>query len=308
MVDCIVTTVEEVQSYTPKDCASTLTRNFTPDHYITGIKSLCDLHKPLLVYCTKPIQEMLTQHLEDKVERLPVFIDKTSKDINPYFNEIFEYSKKIVDRNPKGVYGWNPMLTTGKLFYMLDAVERGYQNIVWMDAGLSNESYLPEEHGGTWHDVKVQDWDKMYPANKTCIFNPELGSRIFNLFRKHSNFMIGITYVGTEPGNFIRNYWNREIDYWSASGGLMGITKQKALSIKEMYISALLYYIARYDRIFTEIELFTFLNVHFDFGKILFNKFDPSTEKGTIYDLLKNKINTKNISFNDEIRSNNTNI
>jgi len=302
MVDCIVTTVEEVQSYTPKDCASTLTQNFTPDHYITGIKSLCDLHKPLMVYCTNPIQEMLIQHLEDKVERLPVFINKTSKDINPYFNEIYEYSKTIVDRNPTAVYGWNPMLTTGKLFYMLDAIQRGYQHVVWMDAGLSNESYLPEEHGGTWHDVKVQDWGKMYPANKTCIFNPELGSRIFNLFRKHSNFMMGIPYIGNEPGEFIRECWDKPIEYWSASPELMGMTKQKALSIKEMYISAILYYIHRYNRIFTEIELFTFLNVHFDFGKLTISKFDPTTEEGTIYNLLKNKIK------HDEIRFNNSDI
>ena len=139
----------------------------------------------------------------------------------------------------------------------------------------------------------------MYPVNKTCIFNPELGSRIFNLFREHDNFMIGLSYVGTEPGNFIRNYWNKKIDYWSASPGLMGLNKEKAQSIKEMYISAILYYIHRYDRIFTEIELFTFLNVHFDFGKITFNRFDPTTEKGTIYDLLKNKLNHDEICFNN---------
>ena len=302
MVDCIVTAVEKVRSYTPKGCASTLTRDFTPDHYITGIKSLCDLHKPLIVYCNNPIQEMLIEHLEDKVDRLPIFVNKESPDINPYFNKIYEYSKKIVDRNPTGVYGWNPMLTTGKLFYILDAVQRGYQHVVWMDAGLSNESYLPEEHGGTWHDVKVQDWDKMYPVNKTCIFNPELGSRIFNLFQKHSNFMMGIPYIGNEPGDFIRECWSKPIEYWSASPGLMGMTKQKALSIKEMYISAILYYIHRYDRIFTEIELFTFLNVHFDFGKLTISKFDPTTEKGTMYDLLKNKIN------HDEIRFNNSDI
>jgi hypothetical protein len=302
MVDCIVTAVEKVRSYTPKGCASTLTRDFTPDHYITGIKSLCDLHKPLIVYCNKPIQEMLIEHLEDKVDRLPIFVNKESPDINPYFNKIYEYSKKIVDRNPTGVYGWNPMLTTGKLFYILDAVQRGYQHVVWMDAGLSNESYLPEEHGGTWHDVNVQDWDKMYPVNKTCIFNPELGSRIFNLFQKHSNFMMGIPYIGNEPGDFIRECWSKPIEYWSASPGLMGMTKQKALSIKEMYISAILYYIHRYDRIFTEIELFTFLNVHFDFGKLTISKFDPTTEKGTMYDLLKNKIN------HDEIRFNNSDI
>ena len=302
MVDCIVTAVEKVRSYTPKGCASTLTRDFTPDHYITGIKSLCDLHKPLIVYCNKPIQEMLIEHLEDKVDRLPIFVNKESPDINPYFNEIYEYSKKIVDRNPKGVYGWNPMLTTGKLFYILDAIQRGYEHVVWMDAGLSNESYLPEEHGGTWHDVNVQDWDKMYPVNKTCIFNPELGSRIFNLFQKHSNFMMGIPYIGNEPGDFIRECWSKPIEYWSASPGLMGMTKQKALSIKEMYISAILYYIHRYDRIFTEIELFTFLNVHFDFGKLTISKFDPTTEKGTMYDLLKNKIN------HDEIRFNNSDI
>ena len=245
MVDCIVTAVEKVRSYTPKGCASTLTRDFTPDHYITGIKSLCDLHKPLIVYCNKPIQEMLIEHLEDKVDRLPIFVNKESPDINPYFNEIYEYSKKIVDRNPTGVYGWNPMLTTGKLFYILDAVQRGYQHVVWMDAGLSNESYLPEEHGGTWHDVNVQDWDKMYPVNKTCIFNPELGSRIFNLFQKHSNFMMGIPYIGNEPGDFIRKCWSKPIEYWAASPGLMGMTKQKALSIKEVYISAILYYIHR---------------------------------------------------------------
>jgi hypothetical protein len=302
MVDCIVTAVEKVRSYTPKGCANTLTRDFTPDHYITGIKSLCDLHKPLIVYCNKPIQEMLIEHLEDKVDRLPIFVNKESPDINPYFNEIYEYSKKIVDRNPKGVYGWNPMLTTGKLFYILDAIQRGYEHVVWMDAGLSNESYLPEEHGGTWHDVNVQDWDKMYPVNKTCIFNPELGSRIFNLFQKHSNFMMGIPYIGNEPGDFIRECWSKPIEYWSASPGLMGMTKQKALSIKEMYISAILYYIHRYDRIFTEIELFTFLNVHFDFGKLTISKFDPTTEKGTMYDLLKNKIN------HDEIRFNNSDI
>ena len=302
MVDCIVTAVEKVRSYTPKGCASTLTRDFTPDHYITGIKSLCDLHKPLIVYCNNPIQEMLIEHLEDKVDRLPIFVNKESPDINPYFNKIYEYSKKIVDRNPTGVYGWNPMLTTGKLFYILDAVQRGYQHVVWMDAGLSNESYLPEEHGGTWHDVNVQDWDKMYPVNKTCIFNPELGSRIFNLFQKHSNFMMGIPYIGNEPGDFIRECWSKPIEYWSASPGLMGMTKQKALSIKEMYISAILYYIHRYDRIFTEIELFTFLNVHFDFGKLTISKFDPTTEKGTMYDLLKNKIN------HDEIRFNNSDI
>ena len=114
--------------------------------------------------------------------------------------------------------------------------------------------------------------------------------------------MMGVPYVGTEPGNFIRNYWNKKIDYWSCSAGLMGMTKQKALSIKEMYISALLYYTHRYDRIFTEIELFTFLNVHFDFGKLTISKFDPTTEKGTMYDLLKNKIN------HDEIRFNNSDI
>ena len=111
--------------------------------------------------------------------------------------------------------------------------------------------------------------------------------------------MIGLPYVGIEPELFIEKFWDRKIDYWSASAGLLGLTVRKAHSIKQMYIGALKYYLSEYDRIFTEIELFTFLNVYFNFAKLTFANFNPTKEKGSIYDLLKNKINYDEIRFSN---------
>ena len=297
--DCIVTAVELVENYQPEGQDTKLTRNFIPEHYFTGIKSLLNLDKELLIYCNKSVEEDITNALKDKVQSLPTFINKTSKDINPFYDEIFEYSKKIIDKNPTGVYCWSPMLTTAKLFYILDAISLKYERVVWMDAGLSNESYIPEECGGTWHDIKVQNWDNYYPKNENDIFNPTLGKNIFKLFEKTNNFMIGLPYVGIEPELFIEKFWDRKIDYWSASAGLLGLTVRKAHSIKQMYIGALKYYLSEYDRIFTEIELFTFLNVYFNFAKLTFANFNPTKERGSIYDLLKNKINYDEIRFSN---------
>jgi hypothetical protein len=300
MIDCIVTAVEEVESYTPTGCAPTLTRNFTPDHYITGIKTLCDLHKPIVVYCNKEVEELITSNLKDKVQRLPIFKNKSTREINPLYKEILDYSKKIVDTNPTGVYCWNPMLTTAKLFFMLDAMSLDTENILWVDAGVSNESYIPEHRGGVWHDVQHQDWDKLYPNNPDAIFNPKLGRSLFELIKKEGGFITGIPYIGIEPGNFIQQYWDKEISYWSASPCFIGLKKQKAKAIKDSYISAIKHYISNCDRIFTDIEIFSFLNVYNDFPKLTFSKFDPTTDEGTIYDTLKNRIK------HDEIRFNNT--
>ena len=68
--------------------------------------------------------------------------------------------------------------------------------------------------------------------------------------------------------------------------------------IKDSYISAIKHYIDNYDRIFTDIEIFTFLNVYFNFSKLTFSKFDPTPDEGTIYHTLKNNIKHDKIRFN----------
>ena len=298
MIDTICTVVEEVESYSPPGCASTLTRNFTPDHYITGIKTLCDLHKPIIVYCKPEVEKMICGVLNDKVDRLPIFKNLSSKDINPYYDQIFEFSKKIVDKNPTGVFCWNPMLTTAKYFFMLDCMSKDTKKVLWVDAGLSNESYVPEDKGGTWHNYKQQDWKKLYPHNDEAIFNPELGKRLFNLLEITDGFVTGIPYVGVEQARFIEKHRNKRIPYWSASPAMIGFVREKLERIKKSYIEALELYISNYDRIFTDIEIFTYLNSYFNFSKFVFEKFDPTTEKGTIYDTIKNNIKHDKIRFN----------
>jgi hypothetical protein len=298
MIDTIVTAVEEVETYTPDGCASTLTRNFTPDHYITGIKALCDLHKPIIVYCNPKIEQLICENLQGKVDRLPIFKNKSTREIHPLYKEILNYSKKIVDTNPTGVYCWNPMITTAKLFFMLDAISLDTKNVLWVDAGLCNESYIPEDLGGAWHDIKMQDWNKMYPKNKDAVFNPQLGKQLFDLLGSTDGFITGIPYIGIEPGKFIENYWDKKIPYWSASPCIIGFVKEKLERIKDSYISAIKHYIDNYDRIFTDIEIFTFLNVYFDFSKLNFSKFDPTPDEGTIHHTLKNNIKHDKIRFN----------
>ena len=73
---------------------------------------------------------------------------------------------------------------------------------------------------------------------------------------------------------------------------------RKLERIKKSYIEALELYISNYDRIFTDIEIFTYLNSYFNFSKFVFEKFDPTTEKGTIYDTIKNNIKHDKIRFN----------
>ena len=76
--DCIVTAVELVENYQPDGQDTKLTRNFIPEHYFTGIKSLLNLDKELLIYCNKSVEEDITNALKDKVQSLPTFINKTS--------------------------------------------------------------------------------------------------------------------------------------------------------------------------------------------------------------------------------------
>ena len=96
MQDCIVTAVELVEDYQPAGQDKKLTRNFLPEHYFTGIVSLLNLDKKLLIYCNKSVEEEITNALKDKVQSLPTYIKKTSKDINPFYDEIIEYCKKAV--------------------------------------------------------------------------------------------------------------------------------------------------------------------------------------------------------------------
>ena len=299
MSDCIVTAAIELDYYQPEGYEASLTRGYEPSHYYAGIKSLDNLGKDVLVYTTEEIKKDIQEKVPDL--KNVKYVTYNYRILNPFYKEVFEYAKKVVDKKPSAVYGWNPMFATSRFYILYDASKKGYNNILWMDAGLSNESYIPLEYGGTKHAYDMQDWNNYYPNNKNDIFHPCLGQRLFDIVSENSALLLGLKYINQEPAALLEKYSGNEIPYWSMTGGFIGLTDLYLEDLYDFYSSGVEYFLKNYDLIFTEIEIFSMLNIKFDLPKISFSNFQLNEEEDSLFRLLRQKIYNE-----DEICYNNT--
>ncbi len=297
MSDCIVTAAIELDYYQPDGYEASLTRGYEPSHYYAGIKSLDNLGKDLLLYTTEKVEKDIKEKVPD-LKNIKYITDGYKK-LNPFYDEIFAYAKSVVDKNPKAVYGWNPMFATSRYFILYDAAKRGYKNTLWMDAGLSNESYIPSNYGGTQHDYKMQNWDNYYPNNKNDIFHPCLGQRFFDILNEKSCLLLGLKYMNQEPYSFLETL-SSNIPYWSMTGGFIGINDIFLEDLYNFYCGGIESFLRGYNLIFTEIELFSLLNIKFDLPKISFSNFELNEKEDSLFKLLRHKIYNENeICYNN---------
>tara|TARA_R100000084_G_C4632123_1_gene138918 strand:+ start:93 stop:1001 length:909 start_codon:yes stop_codon:yes gene_type:complete len=297
-LDCIVSTALVVESYKRNNYEDAMTRNYVPEHYYGGIKSLLNLNKPLVLFTTEETKLDILDKIpgSEKIK----FVHTDYRTLNPYYDTLFEWCKNIIDQKPSAVYCWNPPFATSRLFFMKYAASLGYENIIWMDAGLSNESYIPEEYGGTWHDWNKVNWDNYYPNNEKDFFKPQLAKDIFQLIEKYDNFFIGLKgYIGVEPRIIMEQYYHEKVPNWAMTGGIIGLKLKKILEIEGFYNRLIEYYMENYDRLFTEIEIFTHINHVFDFAKISFGNFMLDDQTDSFFKCLKQGLKDEYVRFNN---------
>ena len=85
------------------------------------------------------------------------------------------------------------------------------------------------------------------------------------------------------------------------TGGFIGLTDLYLEDLYDFYSSGVEYFLKNYDLIFTEIEIFSMLNIKFDLPKISFSNFQLNEEEDSLFRLLRQKIYNE-----DEICYNNT--
>lgn len=321
-MDCVITAIYEVDPYyrDEQGLEPSLTRNMTCDHYAGGIYSLGAFNKDIVMFCNeRPVYfkgkemstlEMLSEIISDKefLKRIiPVPINLAK--FYTKYDKHWAQSKKVVDNNPSKLFCWNPPMACVRpeLFnYVFQNFN--YDTVTWFDAALSNESYISEKFGGTWHDWELIKWQNYYPENKNAIFCPKFYNNILSIINDYGNVICGNSFLNQQPRNFIREQlYNRKkadgcFTYFSSTGAFMGFNKSYFYDkFFDEYNQALDLFIKGYDDIFTEIEILSYMNMFLDFAKVNWHHFSSMEEvfKGSMQEAFQKIINnTLEIKFN----------
>ena len=307
-MNCILTAVYKVDPFCVGNYKS-LSREMEVEHYISGVKSLINTDSKIFIFCNDKevpfrgenlfIQDIYKKNLDtSNIEFIPFNLET----LVPQYNKLWERCKNLVLRNPEKLYCWNPPLAISRV-YMMEKLfkEHNVSNIVWVDAALSNESYVPVSSGGTSHDFTLQNNDNYYPKNENDIFQPKLINRLFEVNEKFKNFIITLQSINQEPRHFLNELFDN-VGYFSMTGGVIGMHKENFDNFLIEYNKALDLFIEKYEYIFTEIELFTYLNCIFDFAKFHFSNFSTASDsyEGSLFELLKERIyNDDSVCFNN---------
>ena len=297
-MDCIITAVYRVEPYKREGLENAFTRNFDAENYVTGVRSLLGLDKDVYVFCNEePVQfkgrlvhvedifkeTLLNKYNIDKLHFIPIKLEN----IFTRYNSLWQKCIDIANKNPNNLYCWNPPVCLARIDmmkYIFDNFDQ-YKNVCWVDAGLSNDSYIPKNRGGTMHDYELQNWNNYYPDNQSDMFNPKLGNRIFQLINDNGNFTVGQTSINQEPFNFIHEKLpDKQITRsYSNVGCVLGFSKKYLDTLLDEFNSALDLFIDEYNYAFTEIEVLSYLNYIKDFKKLLWSNCLP--EEGNVISL-----------------------
>ena len=327
-MDCVVTALYEVEPYFIDGDTNkpTLCRSMNFDYYVGGLYSLKGLDKDIILFCNDRLinfkgkdytqEEIINQIIPDKdfTKRIKFIPINLSKFYTKY-NKHWKQCTAIAQNNPDRLLCWNPPLacSRGDFFnYVFSNYE--YTTAIWFDAALSNESYINEKYGGTWHDWELNKWDNYYPDNNKAIFCPDFYTNISNIVKEHGNIVCGLNWMNLEPKQFIKKYLldNSLSDIYynfSSTGAFVGFTKEYFYnSFYNYYNETLDIFIDNYNDIFTEIEIFSFMNTFKDFAKVMWTSFNSNQYEGSMQkafiDIIKGNYNLR---FNDSLGKENLN-
>jgi hypothetical protein len=322
-MECIVSAIYEVDPYIRDDkgLEPSLTRNMTCDHYAGGIYSLAAFDKPIVLFVNDrnigwkgrsiSIKDLLDDIISDKEFLKTInFVPFKLQNFYSRYDTHWVQSTKVVDNNPGGLFCWNPAMACVRMdFFDHIFKNMNYSKAIWFDAALSNESYVSEKFGGTWHDWELINWDNYYPKNKDAIFCPDFYNNISNLVDQHGNLICGNGFLNLEPRMFIRELLkNKDVKdkcftYFSSTGAFMGFTKDYFYDrFYNEWLKSLDLFIDSYDRVFTEIEVLSYMNMYMDFAKIVWQHFSSMEDvmEGSMQEaFLDIKNNTKEVLFNN---------
>ena len=317
-MDCIITSIYRLEPYKRPGFEDALTRNMMPHHYVAGVRSLYNLGKDVIVFYNK--QDVVVDDIRinipeicnviipgassfSNVKFIPFDLKTEYSRFNNHQNQCIHYA----DKNPSKLYCWNSPLECSKMELIYKVLtEYHYDNVAWFDAGLSNISYIPSKYGGTEHSYQMQDWNKYYPINVHDIFNSALGNRVFEIIKQHGSLICGTSNVTQECRKFIKynmpavNVSNQ----FSMTGCILGFNIHNIQYMMKQYHTVLDRFIDMYDDIFTEIDVFTYLNAVIDYPKLIWNNYSPSPDMyvGSMVETLREKIYTnESIRFNNSI-------
>ena len=322
-MECIVSAIYEVTPYMRDDkgLQPSLCRGMTCDHYAGGLYSLAAFDTPIVLFVNDrnvgwrgrdmSVKDLLTDIIPDKeflktINFVPIKLEKFYKKYDAHWAQ----STRVVDNNPKDLFCWNPPMACVRMdFYDYIFSNLNYDKAIWFDAALSNESYISEKFGGTWHDWELIKWDNYYPKNKDAIFCPDFFNNISKLVDKYGNLICGNSFLNIEPRMFIKEQLrNKDIKdkfftYFSSTGAFMGFTKDYFYNnFYDEWNKALDTFIESYDRIFTEIEVLSYMNMFMDFAKVNWQHFNSmeDTFEGSMQEaFIELKNGNKKILFND---------
>jgi len=292
----------------------TLTRGMTPDHYIGGLYSFRGLEKPVVLFVNEndiefkgslmSTEEMLHGMIPDKQFLKDIkFVKIKLENFYNKFDKHWKRSIEISEKYNNQLFCWHPPITCVRpdfFNYVYNVLN--YDCAVWVDAALSNESYFPLKYGGTWHDWELIDWNNYYPTNKEATFNPKLGNRLIELTKNYGGVICGNRSMNQEPADFIESKLGKFNRNFAATGAIMGYSKPFFSKFYEAWNNALDIFIEGYDGIFTEIEILSYLNIQFNFAKLIWTNYSSLDEmtQGSMQDFFRNLIyDDKQICFNN---------
>jgi len=326
-MECVVTALYEVEPYLidGDKFKPTLSRMMNFDYYVGGLYSLNGLNKDIILFCNDRLinfrgkdftaEEIINQIIPDKefTKRIKFVPINLSKFYSKY-DKHWEQCTKIAQESPNRLLCWNPPMacSRGDIF---DYVFKNYiyDTAIWFDAALSNESYISTKYGGTWHDWELNDWKNYYPDNKEAIFCPSFYTNISKIIKKHGNVICGLNWMNLEPKEFIIQQLKKENQptfyNFSSTGAFLGFTKKYFYdNFYSDYLKTLDTFIDNYDDIFTEIEIFSYMNTYKDFAKVMWTSFHSNTHHGSMQkaflDIISGSLDVK---FNKNLSKENLN-
>lgn len=310
MKNCIITAIYKLDEYISNTGDITLSRNMMLEHYITGLRSILSLGYNTYVfyneeYTAVNVENMCKKHIEDfdKFKDNVHFLPYNLKTQYYNYNSINKYALNEVNKEPNKLVCWNPGFAIGKFNFFDSLFDKGYDNVIWIDAGLSDQSYIPIENGGTSHAHLHQDYKFYYPNNENAIFKPEFGNRLFEILDKHKLFICGINSITNE----LRDFCEKNIPYYtklpifSMTGAIIGINKLKYTNLYSKIQQTVNHFIQNSTYVFTEIDILTYINVIEDIPKLSWNNFVPDINYNGSLAQFFNSL----IYKNEQIRSNN---
>ena len=326
-MECVVTALYEVEPYfiDGDKFKPTLSRMMNFDYYVGGLYSLNGLNKDIILFCNDRLinfrgkdftaEEIINQIIPDKefTKRIKFIPINLSKFYTKYNNH-WEQCAKIAQESPNRLLCWNPPLACSRGdFFNYVFTEYNYDTAVWFDAALSNESYISTKYGGTWHDWELNDWNNYYPNNKNAIFCPSFIDNINKIVNQYGNIICGLNWMNLEPKEFIKQQLKKEnkptFYNFSSTGAFLGFTKDYFYNnFYSDYLKTLDLFIDNYDDIFTEIEIFSYMNTDKDFAKVLWTSFHSNVYHGSMQKAFLDIISDNfDITFNKNLNKENLN-